>query len=199
MKYRVCATILGCIAFVAYGHAEGRQKLSPSTPYNSIIMMDPANVDPSDLPLTPVTALHSTGRPQVVSEYRWRLTVDGAGVATPLSLTLKELGELPQVTKRAILICPGFFYDYVEWKGVALDTLLQEAGAGEGFQKVTFTSVDGYSSTFSREEISAHLLIVATRANGEALPLEHGFPARLVAEDVLGGRWVKYLTRIELK
>ena len=69
----------------------------------------------------------------------------------------------------------------------------------DGYAKATFTSVDGYSSTFSKEEIRTHLLVVAIRANGVSLPLEQGFPARLVAEDIYGGRWVKYLTRIELK
>ena len=187
MKYRVGAAILGCIAFIASGHAEGRQKLGPSTPYNSIIMMDPKNVDPSDLPLTPVTALHATGTPQVVSEYRWRLTVDGAGVSNPLSLTLKELDRFPTVQKRLILICPGFFYDYVEWEGVPLAALLEKAGAGDGYAKVTFTSVDGCTSTFSRGDARSYLLLIATRANGVPLPLEHGFPARLVAEDILGG------------
>ena len=199
MNYRVCAAILGCIVFAALGHAEGRQKLSSSTPYNSIIMMDPKNVDPSDLPLTSVPALHATGTPQVVSEYRWRLTVDGVGVSHPLSLTLKELDQFPRVTKRLILICPGFFYDYVEWEGVPLAALLEKAGAGDGYAKVTFTSVDGYTSTFSKEDTRTHLFLIATRANGVPLPLEQGFPARLAAEDILGGSWVKYLTRIELK
>jgi sulfoxide reductase catalytic subunit YedY len=199
MRIRVCAAVLGCIVCVVFCRAEGRQKLNGVTPYNSIIMMDPKDVDPSDLPLTSVTALHATGKPQVVSEYRWRLTVDGAGVSNPVSLSLHDLGELPTVTKPVILICPGFFYDYVEWEGVSLDALLLKAGAGDEYTKVTFASVDGYTSTFSKDEIKTHLLLVALRANGVPLPLEHGFPARLVAEDIFGGRWVKYLTRIQLK
>lgn len=199
MKHRICAAILSCIVCISFGHAEGKLKLSNSTPYNSIIMMDPKDVDPSDLPLTSVSALHSTGTPQAVSEYRWRLTVDGVGVSNPVSLTLKELDQFPAIKKRIILICPGFFYDYVEWEGASLAALLQKAGAGDGYAMATFTSVDGYTSTFSKEEIRTHLLVVAIRANGVSLPLEQGFPARLVAEDIYGGRWVKYLTRIELK
>jgi DMSO/TMAO reductase YedYZ molybdopterin-dependent catalytic subunit len=196
---RVCAVVLGCIVCVVFCPAEGRQKLTGTTPYNAIIMMDPKDVDPGDLPLTSVTALHATGKPQVVSEYRWRLIVDGAGVSNPLSLSLHELSQLPTVKKRIILICPGFFFDYVEWEGVPLEALLLEAGAGEEYAKAAFTSVDGYTSTFTKDEIRTHLLVVALRANGVPLPLEHGFPARLVAEDIFGGRWVKYLARIELK
>ncbi len=199
MKFRVCAAILGCLVLAVFCHAEGRLRLNSATPYNSIIMMDPKDVDPSDLPLTSVTALHATGRPQVVSEFRWRLTVGGAGVSNPLSLSLHELEQLATVKKRIILICPGFFYDYVEWEGVPLDALLQKAGAADGYEQAAFTSVDGYTSTFSKEEIRTHHLLIALRANGAPLPLEHGFPARLVVEDIFGGRWVKYLTRIELR
>ena len=199
MKHRICATILSCIVCISFGHAEGKLRLSSSTPYNSIIMMNPKDVDPSGLPLTSVSALHSTGTPQVVSEYRWRLTVDGVGVSNPVSLTLKELDQFPAIKKRIILICPGFFYDYVEWEGVPLSVLLEKAGAADGYAKVSFTSVDGYTSTFSKKDIRTHLFLIAVRANGVPLPLEHGFPARLVAEDILGGSWVKYLTRIEVK
>ena len=43
--------------------------------------------------------------------------------------------------------------------------------------------------------MAAHLVIVATLGNGVPLPRAQGYPARVVAEDVFGGRWVKYLER----
>jgi DMSO/TMAO reductase YedYZ molybdopterin-dependent catalytic subunit len=44
--------------------------------------------------------------------------------------------------------------------------------------------------------VEAHLVMVATRGNGVPLPRAHGYPARVVAEDLFGGRWVKYLREI---
>ena len=38
--------------------------------------------------------------------------------------------------------------------------------------------------------------MVAMKGNGVPLPRAHGYPARVVAEDVFGGRWVKYLNEI---
>jgi len=41
-------------------------------------------------------------------------------------------------------------------------------------------------------------IILALRVNGKKLPQEHGFPVRVVAEDVYGGRWVKWLRSIQI-
>jgi DMSO/TMAO reductase YedYZ molybdopterin-dependent catalytic subunit len=43
------------------------------------------------------------------------------------------------------------------------------------------------------------LLFLALKVNGLVLPGEHGFPARLVAEDILGGSWVKWVKSIEVE
>jgi DMSO/TMAO reductase YedYZ molybdopterin-dependent catalytic subunit len=198
MKSRMLAVALLLVPLAWWAHAEGRVKLDSTTPYGTLINMDPGNVDPSALPLTSVESLHSTGSTQNVDLASWRLTVSGPRVRSALSLSYEDLGRMPSVKKRAILICPGFFYDYLEWEGVPLSALLQEAGVQE-YQRVGFTSVDGYSVSFKKEEAQSHLLLVATKNNGVPLPRAHGFPARLVAEDVLGGQWVKYLTKITLE
>jgi sulfoxide reductase catalytic subunit YedY len=159
--------------------------------------MDPKDVDPGALPLTGVESLHSTGSTQDVDLATWRLTLSGSGVKTPLALSYDELSRMPTIKRRAILICPGFFYDYLEWEGVPLSALLEKAGV-EDFQVVNFTSVDGYTASFRKDEVRTHLVLVATKGNGVPLPRAHGFPARVVAEDIFGGRWVKYLTKIEV-
>ena len=43
------------------------------------------------------------------------------------------------------------------------------------------------------------MLFVALTVNGQRLPREHGFPARLVAEGMLGDRWVKWIASIEVR
>jgi DMSO/TMAO reductase YedYZ molybdopterin-dependent catalytic subunit len=102
---------------------------------------------------------------------------------------------MPTVKKRVILICPGFFYDYLEWEGVSLTAVLERAGVRD-FTKVSFTSVDGCVGSFKREEVAARLIRVATRGNVVPLPRAQGYPARVVAKDVFGSRSVKYLKEI---
>ncbi|MBW2515672.1 MAG: molybdopterin-dependent oxidoreductase, partial [Deltaproteobacteria bacterium] len=40
-------------------------------------------------------------------------------------------------------------------------------------------------------------VFLAYEVNGEKLPVRHGFPLRIVAEDYYGDDWVKYVYRIE--
>jgi DMSO/TMAO reductase YedYZ molybdopterin-dependent catalytic subunit len=195
MKRGALVLLVFSLAICGQLAAESRRKLDKSIPYGEIMNMDPKDVDPSGLPLTSVESMHSTGTYQYVDAAAWRLTVHGPAASTPLALTIDELGRMPTVKKRAILICPGFFYDYLEWEGVPLAALLEEAGVRD-FERVTFTSVDGYSASFTKAEVDAHLVMVATRGNGVPLPRAHGYPARVVAEDLFGGRWVKYLREI---
>ena len=101
-------------------------------------------------------------------------------------------------TRKMILICRGFFYDYLEWQGVPLAALLERAGVTR-YTEVTFTSVDGYTGSFSKKEIQEHLILVAISGNGEPLPRRHGFPARVAAEGLYGSRWVKYLAKITVE
>jgi DMSO/TMAO reductase YedYZ molybdopterin-dependent catalytic subunit len=195
MKWRMTIALFVCIAVCGQLAAEGRRKLDKSIPYSDIMNMDPKDVDPSGLPLTSVESMHSTGTYQDVDAAAWRLTVHGPAASTPLSLTIEELGRMPTVTKRAILICPGFFYDYLEWEGVPLAALLEKSGV-RSYGRVTFTSVDGYSTSFTKAEVETHLIMVATKGNGVPLPRTQGYPARVVAEGVYGGQWVKYLHEI---
>jgi DMSO/TMAO reductase YedYZ molybdopterin-dependent catalytic subunit len=198
MKTRLLVCVLLATGLVLSVGAQERVKVDSNTPSGQIIMMDPKLIDTSALPLTSVESLHSTGTPQSVDLPSWRLTVSGKGVITPLSLTYEELSKMPMVKKRVLLICPGFFYDYLEWEGVPLQVLLDKAGVGD-YARVVFTSVDGYKADFKKAEVQTGLIMVALRDNGVPLPRAHGFPARVVAEGVYGGRWAKYLSTITLE
>jgi sulfoxide reductase catalytic subunit YedY len=160
--------------------------------------MHPGKVDPSRLPLDSIQDLHTTGTPPEVDLNRWRLVVTREKEEL-LSLPFRRIIRMETVKKKVLLICPGWFADYAEWEGVPLSELLSLAGVGDEYRRIVFHGMDGYSSSFDREEVRENFLYLAHRVNGECLPLEHGFPLRLVAEDVLGGRWVKWVSRIEVR
>jgi DMSO/TMAO reductase YedYZ molybdopterin-dependent catalytic subunit len=143
--------------------------------------------------------LHTTGEPQDVDIGAWRLEVSGEKVAEPLSLTYQDLEKMEVVNKNVVLVCPGVFTDRADWEGVPLATVLGMAKIKDDYSKVEFRSVDGFKSSLSRKEVEGNFTILALGVNGVTLPKEHGYPLRLVAEDVTGGKWVKWIDRIEVK
>ena len=86
------------------------------------------------------------------------------------------------------------------WLGVRLDELLAEAGVQAGADQVVGRSVDGYTCGFPLEAATdGRNAMVAFGMNGEALPLEHGFPVRLVVPGLYGYiSATKWLVEIEL-
>jgi sulfoxide reductase catalytic subunit YedY len=173
--------------------------LEPDTPDSDIVFMHPANVDPSRLPVDSIEDLHTTGSPVRVNLEKWRLEVKGRKVGNPLKLTYDELLQMQSTKKKVLLICPMFFADYAEWQGVPLEEVLARADVASNYQKITFTSLDGYEESFSRKDIEGRLMFLALKVNGQTLPEKHGFPVRLVAEDIFGGKWVKWLSTIEVR
>lgn len=203
MKIRSLMLVVGGIAALSVAvlstSASERIKLTPEMSEKEIARLHPKDVEPSLLPLDSIEELHTTGTPQEVNVATWRLKVKGEKVNASLSLTYEELSQMEMIEKKVILICPGFFVDYAEWEGVPLSTIFEKAKVEEGYETITFYALDGYSSRFSREEVENNLLFLALKVNGETLPKEHGFPVRLVAEDILGGRWVKWISAIGVK
>jgi sulfoxide reductase catalytic subunit YedY len=149
-------------------------------------------------PLDSIADLGLTGSPIDVDVHAWRFQVKGPALKKPLSLTYDELAAMPRVSRVSLLICPGFFEDVAEWGGVPIAGLLALADASPSWKEIEVTSVDGYPVRFTREEVNTHVVFVALTVNGQVLPKEHGFPARLVAEGIFGGRWVKWITSIEV-
>ncbi len=191
------ASLLLILLSACGGSAPSDQPLASPSASQPFYNQDPALVDNSTLPVTPLEDLHETGRPVEIDIQEYRLVVDGL-VERPLSLEYEELRSLPQVSEVVLLICPGFFADNARWTGTPLVPLLEEAGLRPGAHRVKFYSADGYSSVLTLDEALAEGTFLAYEVNGQTLPLEHGYPLRLVVRHQYGGRWVKWLTRIEV-
>jgi DMSO/TMAO reductase YedYZ molybdopterin-dependent catalytic subunit len=96
-----------------------------------------------------------------------------------------------------------------EWTGVPLAEVLDRAGVQPGAREVLFRGADGGTSPgdsrpirFERSLPLDHArdpdLLLAYAMNGEALPIEHGYPVRLVVPGWYAVASVKWLTQIEL-
>lgn len=87
----------------------------------------------------------------------------------------------------------------MEYTGVSLRTLLNEAGIKPEAKWVYVEGADASSNGRSIPMDKAlDDVIIAFKANGEALRKEHGYPVRLVVPGWEGNMWVKWLRRIEV-
>ena len=154
----------------------------------------------------------------------WRLRV-GGHVEAPLVLTLDDLRARPRATHRVTLECAGngrarllprpvsqpWLVEAVgtaEWTGTPLAPLLREAGVRDGAVDVVFTGADhgierGVEQDYQRGlpvgEALADDVLLAYEMNGAPLPVQHGFPLRLVAPGWYGMAQVKWLTGITVQ
>lgn len=134
----------------------------------------------------------------------WRLEIVGE-VETPLSLSLDELRELPQVDAEATLECdyasgPPLLVGNAVWTGVSLKELIELAGPKPTATTITFRAMDGYrrGPWLLDEALEITNAMVAHSMNGEPLPPIQGWPARLALPGHVGNNWVRWLGRIEI-
>jgi DMSO/TMAO reductase YedYZ molybdopterin-dependent catalytic subunit len=158
---------------------------------------DPAKIDNKSLPITPLSEINTTGRPQVVDISTYRLRLEGQ-VEQPLSLTYDEILALPVHTEVALLICPGVFVDNAQWGGVPLSVLIGIAKPKAGSTIINLYAIDEYRESITLDFAQKEGVFLAHTVDGVRLPPEHGFPLRLVQRGVLGGRWLKWVSRIEV-
>lgn len=180
--------------------AESKRVILPKgTRKESLIGKNPADLDTRNLEITPLEDFGTMGlTDHTVNLDSWRLEVTGR-VKTPLSLTYSQLIQLPSMERRVLLICPGFFANHGQWKGISIKELLRRAGVEDGTTHVAIRGPKGTSERGARypiEDILAEKVFLAYQVNGERLPERHGFPLRLVAEDYYGSDWVKYVYKV---
>ena len=130
----------------------------------------------------------------------WRLNIGGM-VDHPLELNFDELVNRPLIERHITLCCVsnevgGDLVGNATWIGVPLATLLTEAGVQPGATQLASTSVDGWTCGFPTEiALDGRDAMVAVAMNGEPLPVEHGFPVRLVVPGLYGyvssTKWLK--------
>jgi DMSO/TMAO reductase YedYZ molybdopterin-dependent catalytic subunit len=133
--------------------------------------------------------------PQNVDPSTYRLGVDG-DVANPLQLTLEELEAMPTVEKNLPIRCVEGWSALVLWEGVPLSDLLSRAGAPAKFDHVTVESVAGYTTEIRQIVVANSNTMIALKAGGVPLTVDHGYPARLVLPGAHGLDWVKQVGRV---
>lgn len=135
----------------------------------------------------------------------WRLRLTGM-VDRPFELTYDELVSMRLVEQYVTIACVsnevgGGLVGNALWKGVRLKELLEQAGLQPEATQIVGRAVDGFTVGFPTSHALAddREALVAVAMNGEPLPADHGFPARLIVPGLFGYvSATKWLTEIEL-
>jgi len=139
-------------------------------------------------------------RPTEVDVKTFLLKIDG-DVSTPLELTVGDLYEMPTIQRNLTIQCGPEWAVKVPWEGIALSYLLKLAGtAPEKLAYVDVESITNYGARITSDQLTNPDNMIALKAGGLPLTIEHGYPARLVVPGIMtGADWVKYVTRITCK
>jgi len=142
-------------------------------------------------------------KPQVNLE-EWTLKVTGL-VENPYEINFDELLTRPLVERYVTLSCVsnqvgGSLVGHAKWLGVPLSLILDEAGLLPQAEQIVGRSVDGFTVGFpSSIPYDGRDALVAVGMNDEPLPIEHGFPVRLVVAGLYGYvSATKWLSELEL-
>ena len=135
----------------------------------------------------------------------WRLRVTGM-VDRPFELTYDELVAMPLHEQYVTIACVsnevgGNLVGNALWRGVPLKDLLEQAGVQPAATQIVGRAVDGFTVGFPTVWALAdeRESLVAVAMNGEPLPADHGFPARLIVPGLYGYvSATKWLAEIEL-
>jgi DMSO/TMAO reductase YedYZ molybdopterin-dependent catalytic subunit len=141
--------------------------------------------------------------PQVAPD-TWQLRIHGM-VGRELTLTFDELIRRPLIEDYITLCCvsnpvAGPYIGNAKWLGASLAGVLREAGLKAGAEQLLCTSADGFTSgTPVQTVMDGRDALLAVAMNGQALPVEHGFPARMVVPGLYGYvSATKWVTDIEV-
>jgi DMSO/TMAO reductase YedYZ molybdopterin-dependent catalytic subunit len=139
-----------------------------------------------------------------VSAEGWTLEVHGM-VEEPLSLTYEQLVARPLIERDITLACVsnevgGRYVGNARWVGVPLADLLSEARLLPGADQLVSRSADGWTAGTPTSVVTdGRDAMLAVAMNGEPLPLEHGFPVRMIVPGLYGYvSATKWLVELEL-
>ncbi|HEY2278912.1 MAG TPA: molybdopterin-dependent oxidoreductase [Streptosporangiaceae bacterium] len=139
-----------------------------------------------------------------VDPARWQLRIHGM-VEREVTITFADLLRRPLIEAWVTLTCVsnpvgGPYAGNARWLGASLASLIRQARPRAGANQLLCTSVDGFTSgTPLPVVLDGRDALLAVAMNGVALPIEHGFPARMVVPGLYGYvSATKWVTDIEV-
>ncbi|WP_372671402.1 molybdopterin-dependent oxidoreductase [Amycolatopsis kentuckyensis] len=203
------AAVVGQVAGTSKNAEDSRAAVGPLVPARTAPSL-PADADFAKLGsppfITPNGDFYRIDTALVVPQIRtedWSLRVHGM-VDREVTFSYADIRNRPLVERRVTLTCVsnevgGPLISNATWLGVDLVDLLDEAGVHASAEQMYATSVDGWTcGTPANVALDPQRgAMLAIGMNGEPLPIEHGFPARIVIPGLYGyvsaTKWVQSL------
>ena len=152
---------------------------------------------------------------------KWRLKIDGSGVTRSLELSYDDILALPAASVIRYVECAGngrsFFeglygkkaqgtqwklgaIGVAEWTGVPLRELLERAGIKKTARDVMPEGLDDLKvrRPLSLDKAMEEDTLLVYAMNGQPLPPDHGFPARMLTPGWIGIANIKWVGRIQV-
>jgi len=134
----------------------------------------------------------------------WQLRIHGM-VQREVTINFAELLRRPLIETYVTLTCvsdpvEGPYVGNAKWLGASLADLIRQARPRAGANQLLCTSIDGFTSgTPLQVVLDGRNALLAVAMNGTALPVVHGFPARMVVPGLYGYvSATKWVTDIEV-
>jgi DMSO/TMAO reductase YedYZ molybdopterin-dependent catalytic subunit len=136
--------------------------------------------------------IHTAIVAPAIEPHDWKLRIHGR-VDRELTLTYQALIDRRITEDWITLNCVsnpvgGDLIGNAWWSGVRVDRLLAEAGVQDGADAVLQTSWDGWTcgTPLSALTDPGRNAMLAIAMNGEPLPIDHGFPVRMIVPGLYG-------------
>ena len=153
----------------------------------------PANRLPPGQYVTDDWPVLSAGPTPRIPLDQWTFSIEQSGKEVA-SWTWEEFQRLPSQEFMADIHCVTKWSKLdTRWRGVSLDTLLEQIDLDPNIRFMTAFSYGGYTTNLPVPEILNGQAFVAYLSDGKPLPPEHGGPARLVVPHLYfwkSAKWV---------
>ncbi|MGO2554986.1 MAG: molybdopterin-dependent oxidoreductase [Brevibacterium aurantiacum] len=171
----------------------------PASAHPDVKGLAPFVTDPKDF-----YRIDTALAPPVIDPEEWSLRIHGM-VETEVVITMDELLQLPLNEHHITLTCVsnpvgGDLVGNATWLGYPVRELLARAKPLKDADMVLSHSIDGFSASTPIEALlDDRDSLLAVGMNGQPLPPEHGFPARLVVPGLYGFvSATKWVTELEV-
>ncbi len=146
---------------------------------------------------------YQDGPPETVDISTWALKISGQGVRG-LELSYEQLLDLPQVEQDRRMVCVCNWSIRQIWSGVLLSDVLDLAGLEETqglyLKQTSIGTPDKgvYESTMPLGDALEREALLCHSIDGASLPMERGYPLRLLDFGLYGYKNVKGLESLEI-
>jgi DMSO/TMAO reductase YedYZ molybdopterin-dependent catalytic subunit len=132
-----------------------------------------------------------------VKPEEWKLEISGL-VTTPISLTLDEIKSFPIVEIVRDFHCvETWTVPDNTWKGVRVRDMITRENILDTASFVVVSSWGGFTSEMAIDYLMADDTLLAWERNGKPIPIDHGYPLRLIVPNRYAYKSVKWVTGLK--